>query len=167
VAGAVEWLGGTNPVKLIEERKEEDPHRGDERRVIGALAAWQNSLHDTNARPRTWWKAAEATTGIDADLWAAVIQFKAERPTNKQVGQWLTKRKDAVLGDLMLTGKPDRNGVMEWTLRGLRGSAGFVSNQPCKIGNDDKINEGVGTQPRRTPQTPHAVSGEPDDEVEL
>ena len=32
VAGAVEWLTGINPISLIEERKAEDPKRGDELR---------------------------------------------------------------------------------------------------------------------------------------
>jgi hypothetical protein len=37
VAGAVEWLTGMNPVKLIEDRKAEDPGRGAEWAVINAL----------------------------------------------------------------------------------------------------------------------------------
>ncbi len=40
VAGAVEWLTGINPITLIEERKAEDPKRGDERQVIAALHAY-------------------------------------------------------------------------------------------------------------------------------
>lgn len=126
VAGAVEWLTGMNPVSLIEERKAEDPIRGEERRVIAAL------FDLFGERP---WTAKEATgkqgdlgaaaTGLDPDIWAAVISFKGDRPTPHQVGIWLRRRKDKVFGDLQLAGEIDRDGVARWQMRGMRGIAGM------------------------------------------
>jgi hypothetical protein len=158
VAGAVEWVVGVNPITLIEERKTEDPRRGDERQVIEALAAWQGKLRDANGQPRTSWQAAEAAIGLGADLWAGILQFTGEHPSSRQVGKWLTRKKDAVLDKLMLTGKPDRNGVMAWTLRGLRGLAGFSYSQTrkCQEGGegDKKQQRGAQTPPNpANPQT--------------
>jgi putative DNA primase/helicase len=151
VAGAVEWLTGTNPVRLIEDRKAEDPRRGDERAVILALAAWQAT------RPAgPWWSAKEAAGGIDIDLWAGVIHAKGERPDNRQVGNWLRARRDRVFSDLQLTGEPDRKGVMAWTLRLLpsAGSAGSAGSAPTPPRKTVGQNFGLGEdQPGETRQT--------------
>jgi hypothetical protein len=143
VAGAVEWLTGLNPVTLIEERKVEDPRRGDERAVITALKVWQTAR--TNG---PWWSAKEAVGTIDADLWAGVIRVKGERPDSRQVGNWLRTRRDRVFGDLQLTGLPDRIGIMQWTIRYL-GSAGSAGSDPiprAKSGGDS-FSPWVGTDP--------------------
>jgi hypothetical protein len=135
VAGAIEWLTGMNPVTLIEERKTEDPRRGDERAVIKALANWQAT------RPGgPWWPAKEAINAIGADLWANVVQTKGEQPSSKQIGRWLMARRDRVFADLQLTGHPDRKDVMEWTIRplpALPAYAGLATNQPCECVRDE------------------------------
>jgi hypothetical protein len=165
VAGAVRWLVGMDPVELIEERKKQDPRRGEEQAVIEALAAWQGKLRDESGNPRTWWQAKEAATGIPLDLWAAVIQTRGDAPSSRQVGRWLTARKDKVFRGHQLSCNPDRDGIMEWTLRGLRGFAGFSSSSRASFGDGqespaddgDAKNKGPGDQkPRQTPQTPQA-----------
>jgi hypothetical protein len=125
VAGAVSWLTGLNPIDLIEENKDSNPRAMDERRLLEALAEWQKGLRDTHGRERRYWYASEAATGLGADLWAGVLEFKGDRPTAKQVGRWLTRKKDAVFGDYILTGSPDRKETMEWTCRVCRVSPGF------------------------------------------
>ncbi len=169
VAASVEWLTGINPITLIEERKADDPMRGAERRVIAAL-------HELFAdRP---WTAKEAigkapdfggtATGLDPDLWPAVITFKGDRPSAHQVGIWLRRRRDKVFGDLQLPGELDRDGVARWQVRGMRGIAGEVPNQPRKSGKsasprggdgendvtDDSSTVGGGTNPRNPPHPP-------------
>jgi hypothetical protein len=169
VAGAVEWLTGMNPVDLIEERKTEDPRRGDERAVIAALAIWQG-----RRLAGQWWPAKEAVGGIVADLWANVIQVKDDRPDSRQVGNWLRARKDRVFGDLQLTGRVDRNGVMQWTVRGLKALAGSVQyavremagNTPAACGCQNESTKE--NRPPKTPQTPHpGGSSEPDADEEF
>ena len=128
VAGAVEWLTGFNPITLIEERKTEDPMRGAERRVMAALhelfgeAEW--TAKEAVGRPADMGTPA---TGLDPDTWAAVLTFKGDRPTAHQVGLWLRKRKDKVLGDWQLIGSIDRNGIARWQVRGMLGDRGGSS----------------------------------------
>jgi hypothetical protein len=156
VAGAVKWLTGMNPVKLIEERKAEDPRRGDERAVIEALATWQGLR-----LAGQWWPAKEAAGGIEADLWTNVIQVRGDRPDSRQVGNWLRARKDRVFGNLQLTGRSDRNGVMQWTVRGLKGLAGSLHPGGCDLADQDGCqtqNTGV-EKPRESPQTPQEPPG--------
>jgi hypothetical protein len=131
VAAAVSWLTGKSPVDLIEEQKDQSPQAADERHVINALVEWQGKLKDENGRPRQWWYAKEAAAGLDAELWGGAIEFKGEGPSAKQVAKWLTRRKDAVFGDYILTGKPDRKGFMEWTCRLCRLSP-TLPNTPCE-----------------------------------
>jgi hypothetical protein len=166
VAGPVEWLVGLNPVTLIEERKREDPRRGDERAVITALAAWQ-----ATRTSGPWWPAKEAVGGIDADRWASVIKAKGERPNSRQVGNWLRARRDRVFTDLQLAGRLDRTGVMEWTIRslqGLQGLAGSALYQPRGNGREcepDKSEDTNRDRPCQPLQTQHpGGSSEPDDE---
>src|SRR3954454_15115244 len=121
VAGAVSWLIGKNPVDLIEESKDQDAGGADDRRVIEALAAWQQALRDEKGHPRRDWAAKEAATGLEHELWSAVLEVKGDKPTSRQVGNWLGRRKDAVFGDWILAGHLDRNGVARWKVRGLRG----------------------------------------------
>jgi hypothetical protein len=131
VAGAVSWLTGENPIDLIEEQKDQSPQGADERHVINALVEWQGGLKDQNGRSRQWWYAKEAAAGLDAELWSGIIECKSERPTSKQVGKWLTRRKDAVFGDYILTGRLDRKETMEWSCRVCRVSPG-LPNTPCE-----------------------------------
>ena len=107
VAGAVEWLTGLNPIALIEERKAADPALGSERRVFKAL------FERFGNGP---WYAKDAAAQIDHDIWTAVMQVKGERATAHQVGIWLRRRKDKVVGDLQLRGDLDRNDVSQWSI---------------------------------------------------
>ena len=133
VAGAVEWLTGTNPINLIEKRKGEDPTRAAERQVIAALFG----IFRENE-----WLAKEAVgkpgdgdmpaSGIDPALWDGVISFKGkDRPTAAQLGVWLRKRKDKVMGDWQLVGRIDRNDITHWGVRGVLPPA--VKKWPDKI----------------------------------
>src|SRR4051812_8954112 len=161
VAGAVSWLTGTNPVDLIEESKDQDAGAADDRRVIEALAGWQQGLRDERGSPRRDWAAKEAAAGLETELWGAVLEVKGDKPTNRQVGNWLARRKDAVFGNWMLTGRLDRNGVARWAVRGLRGSAGSDLGSRARNGETAKSSAGGGNGPRQTPQTPRSEPDEP------
>jgi hypothetical protein len=113
-------------------------------------------LTNANGSPRSWWAAKEAAAAIDADLWGTVIAAKGDKVGSRQVGKWLTARKDTVFRGRQLAGVPDRNGVMEWTLRGLRGFAGFGPTTIRIFGNVRAISRAAGIgKARETPQTPH------------
>jgi hypothetical protein len=161
VAGAVSWLTGTNPVDLIEESKDQDAGAADARRVIEALGAWQQGLRDEYGKPQRDWAAKEAAAGLEAELWGAVLEVKGDKPTSRQVGNWLARRKDAVFGDWMLTGQLDRNGVARWRVRGLRGLAGSDASSRVRNGETAKSCEAGENRPRQTPQTPHPEPDEP------
>ena len=152
VAGAVEWLTGINPVTLIEERKAEDPRRGDERQVIAAL-------HECSARPT--WTAKEAMVGCRYGhagdghgpryLGCRASRSRAIDPPPTRSVIWLRKRKDKVLGDIQLVGSLDRNGIARWQVRGMRGIAGYRLNQPREIGkNGLRFRGAVAVMVRRT-----------------
>jgi hypothetical protein len=148
VAGAVEWLIGMNPVKLIEAKKAEETAGSDSRAVITAIAAFQR---DRIIRQQsTAWRARDAASEIDAETWANVIRFKGEKPSAREVGDWLRAKRDQVFavfelddanadadseqGELVryrLTGNPDRKGITEWTLTPLdsAGSPGHAGSE--------------------------------------
>ena len=48
------------------------------------------------------------------------MTFKGERPGPVEVGKWLGKHKDTPFPGLILTGKADRDGVMQWQVRVTR-----------------------------------------------
>jgi hypothetical protein len=155
VAGAVSWLTGKSPVDLIEEQKDQDQNSGDARYLIETLAEWQAKLLDEQGWPRSTWSAKEAASSIDVDLWRAVLpSFKEDRPTARKVGDWLKRRKDTVFGDKMLTGQTDRNGVMEWSVRGHAGPNPTPHAKSGRDGDNAKSYSGTGDRPSGTPQTP-------------
>jgi hypothetical protein len=143
VAGAVEWVTGTNPIALIEERKAEDPGRGEERQVIAALrelfrtAEW--TAKEAVGRPAPLVQAYDdppPATGLDPDLWRGVLEFKGERPNPVEVGKWLGRQKDKVFGNLQLCSHPGSGGTARWGVRDLAekgrpvGSVGSVGSIP-------------------------------------
>jgi putative DNA primase/helicase len=171
VAGAVEWLTGMNPVKLIEDRKAGDPARNAEWHVVTALhelfgerewTAKEAAGEPAKVDGRDGCVIKEAT-GLDPDVWASVIPLKGPRPSPLQVGQWLNKRKDRVWGDWQLVSSLDRNGIARWRiveLRGLRGSAGVIPT-PRESVSREKTN-GVGSgNPGQPPQPPQSGSRRP------
>ena len=144
VAGAVEWLLGMNPIALIEEAKAEDIKRSAEREVINALYA----RFDEDS-----WTAKQAvteppTTQPDElhvfswvrETWEDVLNFR-DKPTARQVGNWLARHRDRVFGEHQLTCKLDRNSIAQWQLRVLRGRAG--TNSPPSTPNSSLF-----TQPK-------------------
>jgi putative DNA primase/helicase len=178
VAGAVEWLTGMNPVKLIEARKAEDPARNAEWHVVSALRELFGEREWTAkeavgepAKTDPYGGVIREATGLDPDVWASVFPLKGPRPSAMQVGQWLNKRKDRVWGDWQLTNSLDRNGVARWRiveLRGLRGLAGVnslprgksvggdFSNPDARVeeSRDDSLRMAGWRDPRRPPQPP-------------
>jgi hypothetical protein len=86
VAGAVEWLTGTNPIDVIEDCKDSDDGAAAERGMIAQLA---------QAFPSgDLFTAADAATKLTPDAWCAVTYFKTEKPDARLIGTWLRGRKD-------------------------------------------------------------------------
>jgi hypothetical protein len=124
VAGAVDWLTGTNPITLIEERKAEDQGRAEERQVIDALwKLFQTSewtAKEAVGRPAPAYQSEDnpiPATGLDPDIWRGVLDFKGERPTPKEVGKWLGQQKDKVFGDLRLSRRLDNHKIAQWQVK--------------------------------------------------
>jgi hypothetical protein len=161
VAGAVEWVAGFNPVKLIEEQKEADPRRGDER---GLVAEIYRVFGDTE------WKAGDAASRVDPQTWAAAVRFKGEHPNGREIGGWLRARRDRVFGPYALRSRhePGEN-VTLWRVEKLGdtpspGHTGHTGHSPIAAGNlaekrGDKTTELYGACP--------ACPVCPGDEVEL
>jgi hypothetical protein len=125
VAGAVEWLTGTNPITLIKERKAEDPGCAEEMQVIVGLSdlfresEW--TAKEAVGRPAPANQTEDnpiSATGLDPDLWRAVIDFKGERPSPREVGKWLAHQKDKMFGKLRLTSKINRTHTTVWAVVG-------------------------------------------------
>jgi hypothetical protein len=85
VAGAVEWLTGSNPIDQIRQRKDNDAAAAAERGVICQLA---------ECFPELSFSAAEAATALTPEAWAAVLSFKGEKPNGRIAGNWLMRRRD-------------------------------------------------------------------------
>jgi hypothetical protein len=114
VAGAIEYLTGINPVSLIEERKAEDPRRGDERSLVAALFC---------AFGEAEWKAGEAAAKLDAQAWAGVVRFKGEKPAGREIGGWLRARRDRVFGFYALRCRTETTeNVTLWRVERLDGA---------------------------------------------
>jgi putative DNA primase/helicase len=114
VAGAVSWLTGKNPIDLIEERKERDGGVSDDRAVLQALYEWQAKVNGTG-RVEPWY-AKDAAEAVEADLWVAVLpRHKEGKPSGGEVGKWLGKKLDSVLGGKAVRSLPkDSTGVRRW-----------------------------------------------------
>jgi phage/plasmid primase-like uncharacterized protein len=119
VAGAVSWLTGKNPIEIIEERKIADDSGSAERAVIEALVA----EYGTRA-----WKAADAVLKFRSGFWEAAIPDQKFGIDGRAVGNWLRARKDQVFNNWILTGTPDRKGVVVWRLKPTAGSAGCAGS---------------------------------------
>jgi putative DNA primase/helicase len=116
VGGSVSWLTDLNPINLIEERKERDGNVSNERAVLQALYAWQTKQ---NPGPLVKsWKAKEAATGIDPELWVAVLpKHKEGTPPAHKVGTWLASKLDMVLGGKAVRrASKDRSDVVSWLI---------------------------------------------------
>jgi putative DNA primase/helicase len=143
VAGAVEFLTGINPVSLIEERKAEDPRRGDERGLVAAMFAAFGSAE---------WKAGDAAEKLAAQVWAGVVRFKGEKPSGREIGGWLRSRRDRVFGPYALRCSTDtaKNVTLWWIecldrrdMRDIRDIAPFAAREVA----GDSFNSAVGACP--------------------
>jgi phage/plasmid primase-like uncharacterized protein len=140
VAGAVEWLTGMNPVTLIEERKAEDPGRGAERQVIEALAQlFEDSEFTAKEAVGAPAEGDRPASGLHPELWAEVMPFKGDRPSPKQVGKWLSARRDRVFGDRQLVCRLDRKGTARWRVPGLPGFAGSASTSRAEMAGTEEM----------------------------
>jgi hypothetical protein len=119
VAGAVEWLTGSNPIDAVEARKGEDPAAISERAVIARLVETFDGS----------FTAAEAASQVEPATWREVLTFKAERPDGRVVGNWLQRCRDRAFSITVDDGKPpvivtleatghDRKGFTKWSLAG-------------------------------------------------
>ena len=154
------WLTGLHPIDLIEERKEVDPVLGAERRVFSALwdlfgeREW--IAKDAAGEPAEFGRLG-AGTGVDPEVWVAALPpFKGARPTSREVGYWLRRRKDRVVGDWQLTGRQDRNGVALWRLRARPGVA-----PPCRRVDELTPLDPPGVSPRGHAGDGSLLSGGP------
>jgi Toprim domain len=86
VAGVVEWLTDSNPIDVIEDRKDRDDAALAERGMVAQLA------RAFPAEER--FTAAEAAAKIEPEAWRVLVYFKGERPDGRIVGNWLRNRKD-------------------------------------------------------------------------
>lgn len=168
VAGAVAWLSGVNPVSLIEERKAEDPRKGDERALVAALYGTFGGGE---------WKAGEAAGKVDPQTWAGVVRFKGEKPTGREIGGWLRARRDRVFGSYALRcrNEPGEN-VTLWRVeksedspssRDMPGHTGHAATSRAKDGEShcdisERRGRNMSRMSRHVPADPDHDAGEVD-----
>jgi hypothetical protein len=126
VAGAVEWLTGINPIDVIQDRKDGDTADAAERGIICQLA---EAFSD-----RETFTASMAASRLGAESWGAALRFKGEKPTSRDVGNWLMRRRDRRFrvededgASRILTLEKedtDRKGTAQWRITGQSAESG-------------------------------------------
>jgi hypothetical protein len=115
VAGAVEWLTGTNPIDAIEARRDTDATAEAEQAIVCQL---YEKFAEEN------FTAAEAAAGLTLESWSAVITVKSDKVDGRAVGNWLMRRRDRTFrshhdSETLLTltkVETDRKGFASWRI---------------------------------------------------
>jgi putative DNA primase/helicase len=153
VAGATHWLTGANPIDAIEAKKGEDPAAMSERAIITSLFEAFDGGSFT---------AAEAASKVDPATWREAINFKAERPDGRVVGNWLQRRRDRSFNIIQVAGKSpllvtlkvsgvDRKGFTHWTITRESQKSAIFERRTAEPAEPDSM------QPREKCQTVQTV----------
>jgi len=115
VREALCWLGYEDPCMSMTSLRANDEERN---KAEAIFMNWPTELDGGFVQDT----AAHLITS-DTGIWQEVVKQVASNVKGdldaRQFGYWLKRWKDRVLVRRKLTGKPDRNGIMRWTLQAL------------------------------------------------